>query len=184
MADSGYGTNTLGTRVAYVSYETKRDGQQIENSLMEEITERINVTLEDDPSSDQVVIRSQTEPSDTSAIWQPIDANGINVGPVYTYNPDTASWEPSGLTDDDIPNSPPPIQTGVLEWHVAGQKTVSLINAFSLLPSSDKIAATITGYEAAVTTYVWVVSVSLTEVVFESSDPTKQMYIIAGQVES
>jgi len=184
MADSGYGTNTLGTRVAYVSYETKRDGQQIENSLMEEITERINVTLEDDPSSDQVVIRSQTEPSDTSAIWQPIDANGINVGPVYTYNPDTASWEPSGLTDDDIPNSPPPIQTGILEWSALGQKTVTLVGAFNSLPSSDKIAATVTGFEFSGTPGVWVVSVSLGEVVFEAVGPAKVMYIIAGQVES
>lgn len=139
MSISGYGTNTKGTKSVSLDFKRKRSSDKLEDDVVSELTRRLIGTIEDDPESDQGYVRSATAPSDTTVLWQPVNVDtGINEGPIYTYNPLSQSWEPSGLTSDDIPDIPTteydPVQCGEITFSASGSKAITLNNEFSAIP--------------------------------------------------
>lgn len=181
-SDNGFGSNTVGITVGSLSFQKRRDSDLIDDSLMSEIVERLSVQVEQDATP--TVTRSIDPPVSISVFWQPIDENGVNTGPIHIYNPDNSSWEPSGLTEDDIPVVPevsvPPIACGTVTFDIAEVKSIDLPSQF-LQINSDRISVS-TMLTANIASKVWINAKSNTQVSIESDGAGTWNYIIAGQV--
>lgn len=179
----GYGTNTSGLKTASVSFAKKRPDQSIANETMEEIAERIEVNIEDDPVSDVSTIRSVSAPANTNALWQPIDENGVNTGAVKTFDALSGGWVDLGFATTEVaePVKVPAIKVGVFVASGSGTYTIELPEAFADI-ESENIAMTFANYQGNQTHDIWVNTTASTEIEIQTNGQGDWMYIIAGEV--
>ena len=86
-------SNELGTSYAYLLPLPKKEGECIDDDIRYEISEAFRVVVEIPSNFNSGVIFSVNPPTDTSKLWQPVDAGtGLPIGNVKKYDNETASW--------------------------------------------------------------------------------------------